>query len=157
MAYLECVNVDGIFYAACRGRNGFALASGCSRAWCFYRFFLSLRYGVGGLTKRDRITLIAAGATLLIWFFTKNPVIAVYLTIIIDALGAWLTVAKAYEHPESETMITWALSGIGGFFAIFAIQTLNFELLSYPLYIFVINFAVVVAMILGKRKKLLTS
>mgnify|MGYP001601706808 FL=1 len=80
-----------------------------------------------------------------------------YLTIIIDALGAWLTVAKAYEHPESETMITWALSGIGGFFAIFAIQTLNFELLSYPLYIFVINFAVVVAMILGKRKKLLTS
>ncbi len=94
--------------------------------------------------------------TLLIWYFTDNAIIAVYLTVLIDAMGAWLTIAKAYEHPESETMITWALSGTGGLCALFAVQTFNTELLAYPLYIFVCNYAVVVAMILGKRKKAAT-
>src|SRR3990167_3430439 len=77
-------------------------------------FLLSIRYGFGGLMKRDIITLIAAAITLLIWYSTNNVSIAVYLVVLIDAFGAWLTVVKAYEDPESETAITWTLSGMGG-------------------------------------------
>lgn len=114
---------------------------------------LSIKYGYGGLMKRDRVTLLAACATLLLWYFTSNAVLAVYLIVLINGMGAWLTVAKAYEHPESETMITWALSGTGGLCAILAIQGWNPELLAYPLYIMAANYAVVGAMIFGRRER----
>lgn len=113
---------------------------------------LSIKYGFGGVGKRDGLTLIAAAVVLLIWFFTKDPIIAVYLTIVIDFLGAGLTILKSYEHPESETLSTWALSGTGGFFGLLAVGNLNPQLFSYPLYIFLINYAVVAAIIIGRRK-----
>lgn len=116
-------------------------------------FILSIKYGYGGLMRRDVLTLIAAGITLLIWYFTKDAVIAVYLTVIIDGFGAWLTVIKSYEHPETETLITWLLSGIGGFFGLLAVQALDLSQLSYPFYIFLANFAVVFAILLGRRKQ----
>lgn len=113
---------------------------------------LSIKYGFGGVGKRDALTLGAAAIVLLLWIFTKNPVLAVYLTILIDFLGAGLTLIKSYEHPESETLSTWALSGTGGLFGILAVGSLNPQLLSYPIYICLINYAVVAAIIIGKRK-----
>jgi hypothetical protein len=113
---------------------------------------LSIRYGFGGLLKRDVITLIAAAVTLFIWYVTDNAVLAVYLTVLINAMGAWLTIVKAYEHPESETLITWALSGTGGFFGLLAVGVYDLPILAYPFYIFICNFAVVVAMLLGRRR-----
>ena len=74
------------------------------------------------------------------------------MIVLIDAMGAWLTVAKSYEHPESETLITWALSGTGGFCALLAVGSLNAAQLSYPFYIFIANFAVVFAILLGRRR-----
>lgn len=115
-------------------------------------FLLSLRYGFGGLLKRDILTLIAAACILVTWYFTENAALAVYLVVVIDAMGAWLTVRKAYEYPESETLITWVLSGTGGFFGLLAVGVYSLPLLSYPFYIFVCNFAVVVAILLGRRK-----
>ncbi len=114
---------------------------------------LSIRYGYGGLIKRDVVTLIAVGVTLVVWYFTSNAALAVYLIILIDALGAWLTVAKSYQHPESETLITWALSGTGGFFGLLAVGSYSPQILSYPFYIFAINFAVVIAILLGRRRQ----
>lgn len=113
---------------------------------------LSIKYGFGGVGKRDALTLGTAAVVLLLWLFTKNPVLAVYLTIVIDFLGAGLTILKSYEHPDSETVSTWALSGTGGFFGILAVGSLNPQLLSYPIYIFLINYAVVAAIVIGKRK-----
>lgn len=113
---------------------------------------LSIKYGFGGVGKRDALTLGAAAIVLLVWLFTKNPVLAVYLTIVIDSLGTGLTMLKSYEHPDSEAVSTWALSGTGGLFGILAVGSLNPHLLSYPIYIFLANYAVVAAIIIGKRK-----
>lgn len=115
-------------------------------------FLLSIRYGFGGLMRRDVVTLVLAGVILIVWYFTKNAAMATYLTVLIDAMGAWLTVWKAYEHPHTETWITWALSGTGGLCALLSVGTLNAAVLSYPAYIAVANFAVVVAIILGKHR-----
>ncbi|OGL94795.1 hypothetical protein A2348_04545 [Candidatus Uhrbacteria bacterium RIFOXYB12_FULL_58_10] len=115
-------------------------------------FLLSIRYGFGGLLKRDIATLVAAGLTLLIWYVTDNAILAVYLTVLIDGMGAWLTIIKSYEHPESETLITWALSGTGGFFGLLAVGAYNMPVLAYPFYIFLCNFAVVAAILLGRKK-----
>jgi hypothetical protein len=116
-------------------------------------FLLSLKYGVGGLVKKDILALLAAGVGLILWWLTREAAIALLIVIFIDTIGAVLTVLKAYQHPESETLMTWLLAGIAGFFAAFAVGEANFILLSYPLYTAIINSSVVAAMYFGKRKK----
>ena len=115
-------------------------------------FLLSIKYGMGGLQRRDIIALIAAGIGLLLWYFTRHAEIALYITILIDLTGTVLTVIKSYEDPGSETFITWIGISIAAILGTISVGKLNFVLLIYPLYIFLANFAVVIAILLGRRQ-----
>lgn len=116
-------------------------------------FLLSLKFGVGGFTKKDIIALSLAGVGLVLWYFTKEPAVALYIIIAVDSIGTILTIQKAYEDPESETMSIWLIVALAGLFGMLAVGTWNVILLSYPLYIFVANAAIPVAMILGRKRK----
>lgn len=115
-------------------------------------FVLGVKYGVGGLVKKDYIALSIAFIGVLLWYITKEAAVALYIIIGVDAVGALLTVHKAYLDPESETLSTWLLAGISGLFACLAVGEWSFVLLSYPLYICLINLAVVAAMSWGKKR-----
>ncbi|MEK7185475.1 MAG: hypothetical protein AAB726_02530 [Patescibacteria group bacterium] len=117
-------------------------------------FILSTKYGVGGLTKRDIKALIAAGIGLVIWYLTDEPAYALFIAIIIDAIGTFLTVIKAYQEPETETTSTFVMSGTSGIFGLLAVGSLNPILLAFPIYIIVANYSIVAAILLGKRKGL---
>ncbi|HEX7042827.1 MAG TPA: hypothetical protein VF189_06250 [Patescibacteria group bacterium] len=114
---------------------------------------LSLKYGVGGLVKKDLLALAAAGIGLILWYFTKEPAVALYIIIGIDSIGTVLTVQKAYEDPESETFITWVLVAVAGILSMIAVGKIDIILLSYPFYIFLANAAVAFAMMIGKKPK----
>jgi hypothetical protein len=113
-------------------------------------FSLSTKYGVGGFTKRDSIALIAAAIGLLLWYVTRHAIIALGIVIAIDALGTSLTVVKTYHDPSSETYLMWLLVGVAGLMTMFAVGSFNIGLLVYPLYIFLANSAVILAMWAGK-------
>ncbi len=115
-------------------------------------FSLSIRYGVGGLTKRDMVALPVAGLGLVLWYITNEPAIALLIVILVDALGSALTCVKAYKAPDSETMSTWALSGTAGIFGALAVGSWHLILLAYPIYIMLANYAVVIAIYLGRKK-----
>lgn len=115
-------------------------------------FLLALKYGKGGFSRRDIYALAIALVGLIIWIFTKEAAFALFIVIGIDAAGSYLTIVKAYEDPESETMSTWILSGLSGLVAALAVGSFDWILLAYPLYIWFANFAVVGAMILGRKK-----
>src|SRR5581483_4506370 len=51
----------------------------------FSIFILSIRYGVGGLNARDIAGLILAALGLLLWYFTKQPIMALLIVIGVDA------------------------------------------------------------------------
>lgn len=116
-------------------------------------FILSIKYGVGGVTRRDVAALIAAGIGLMLWYVTSHAVLALLIIILIDAIGTCLTVIKAYKDPESETISMWLLVAIAGVLGAFSVGTLDPILLTYPIYIFLANIAVVGAIHLGKIKK----
>ncbi len=97
-------------------------------------FILALKYGEGGLSSNDIKALILAFIGLVLWYFTKEAAIALFIVIAVDTAGAFLTITKAYKDPESETMSTWILSGLGGLAAIFAVGSFDWVLLSYPIY-----------------------
>lgn len=116
-------------------------------------FLLSLKYGVGGLQKKDYFVLLFAFLGLIAWYFTKEPAVALYIVILIDAAGTYLTAEKAYHHPESETILLWIFSSVAGFFAMLAVGKWDIILLSYPFFIFLADAAIVSAICLGKRKR----
>ena len=117
-------------------------------------FLLSIRYGVGGLAKRDLVALFVAFIGLVLWYFTKEPAIALILVIIVDTSGSVLTIIKTYEDPGSETMSAWIIAGIAGLLSAISVGSFNWILLLYPLYIWIGNWAVAATIILGKRKAL---
>jgi len=126
---------------------------GASTLAVFVVSMLSLRFGTGGFSKRDKISLAIAAFGIFLWFLTKEAAFALFITIFVDAIGSFLTIIKSYEDPESETLITWIIAFIAGLFSAFSVGKWNFILLVYPLYIFLANFVVFTAIILGKRKK----
>lgn len=117
-------------------------------------FVLSIKFGSGGLSSRDIKALLVAMSGLLIWYFTQEASWALYIVIIVDAVGAILTMIKAYEDPSSETTVTWFLSGLAGLISAFSVGSWNFILLVYPLYIFIIDWMVVGAIKISPNKHL---
>ena len=116
-------------------------------------FLLSLKYGYGGLGKRDSRALIAAGAGLILWYVTREASFAILFVIIADSIGTLLTALKAYKDPKSETFSTWVMSATSGVFGALAVGSLNLILLAYPIYIALANSVIVGAISLGKRHK----
>ncbi len=116
-------------------------------------FILAIKYGVGGLIKRDIIALFAAGLGLVLWYLTSEAAVALFIAIAIDATGLFLTVVKSYEKPSTETMSAWVLTGLAGLFAIFSVGKINLSLLAWPVYIFLAGLVVVIAIMLGLKCK----
>lgn len=112
---------------------------------------LSLRFGVGGFVKGDILSMLAAFFGIILWFFTKEPLFALLITIAVDTIGEVLTIIKSYKNPETETLLTWILASASGLLSAISVGSLNWILLIYPIYFFVINLIVVVAIVKGKR------
>ncbi len=116
-------------------------------------FLLSLRLGIGGLQKRDIASLVVAALGLLLWAITDQPLLAILLVVLVDAAGAWLTTAKAYKDPGSETLVTWLLDSISNMLGVLAVGSLNVTLLLYPSYLLLANLSVVVAIYMARYTK----
>ena len=114
-------------------------------------FILSIKYGVGGFRKIDILSLVGAGFSLVLWYFTKEPAFALFLIILIDLIGLNLTVIKTWKNPETENWVAWVMCAVGGFFGILAVGNNNFVLLSYPIYICLANLSVAI-IIISRRK-----
>jgi hypothetical protein len=113
---------------------------------------LSIKHGSGGINRRDVTGLTLAAIGLVLWYFTKQPLLALLITIGIDAVGTTLTVLKTFDAPHTETFSAWLLSSLGGLSAALAVSHWSFALLVYPLYIFLANAAVDAAILLGKKR-----
>ena len=116
-------------------------------------FLLSIWLGVGGfLDRRDCMILLCALVGLVLWYFTETAVYALAITISISLMGGSVTVLKAFRDPDSETIATWILSFATSICAIFSVETLSWVILAYPLYLFVLNGAIVGAILLGRMR-----
>lgn len=113
---------------------------------------LSLKFGTEGFSALDRISLLAAIFGVVWWYFTRNAVYALLITIAVDVISAGLTAKKAYALPESETMSTWILSATSSVFGTLAVGSFNPVLMVYPFYVFLASSGVILAIIFGRRK-----
>lgn len=103
---------------------------------------LSIWYGVGGWTRLDRLCLIIAAISAVMWWLTGQPVLALLLNLLVDLVGVIPTLRKAYNEPESEDRLAWTMSCLANGLNVLALNPFRiaewtFAESVYPLYMFV--------------------
>lgn len=119
-------------------------------------FVLSLKYGVGGASRLDMISLFLSGGLLLYWVISRETRYSTLLAVVIDGIGATPTIVKTRRSPGTETYPQWVLAAIGGLLTVFAVETGDWVLVVYPVYIFVFNSIIVATKYFTERNATLT-
>ncbi len=114
---------------------------------------LSIKYGEGGWTRFDRFCLSCVAIGLVLWWQFNAPLVSLLLNILVDIFGVLPTIKKTYYEPETEDMLTWALYLIGSSFNLLAVESISFQFLVFPIYIFSVN-AIMVGLILRPKLRI---
>jgi hypothetical protein len=102
-------------------------------------FILSIKYGMGGWEKLDLLCLGIAGLGIVVWQITKDPVLALYASILADFTGFFPTLVKTYKQPQTESFWYFFLNLFVAGFNGLAIQGWTIQNASYPAYLTIMN------------------
>jgi len=105
------------------------------------------------IKKNDWILFVFTLLAIPVWFVTENPLWAVIIITIIDAVAFAPTFRKAFHHPETENVWTYLFSGTKFVFGIVALESLTLTTILYPASLVLANGAFV-AMVLWRKKYL---
>lgn len=112
---------------------------------------LSLRYGEGGLKdKRDLTCMVGAVLSIVLWILTDDPLIALVSGLLVDTFAIVPTIVKSYLRSEDEDFGAWFGTWVSDGMNMFAVESLRFGILVYPIYMFV-STSIVVAILFVKR------
>jgi len=134
------------------GAGPSAWVTGFTACVSFFIFVTALWTGEKDIAKSDWLSLVGAGIAMLLWWATSDPLIAVILITLIDALGFFPTFRKSYHKPYEETAITFAISGLKFVIAIIALENLTPTTWLYPASLVFMN-GIFVIMLLIRRKQ----
>lgn len=118
---------------------------------------LSFWYGEGGTSKFDIFCFACAFIGLGLWLLLDMVVFALWLSVLIDGIGALPTIRKSFTKPESESFMGWSAFCLANALN-FAVMLNRFDgsesihSLVYPLYLFLIS-AIILAVMLSPRFK----
>lgn len=117
-------------------------------------FILSIKHGMGGWGKMDILCLLIALLGIFLWQTTKQPIIALFASIMADFTGMIPALIKTYKFPKTEIWTFFILDAIAGTLSLMAVKSFTIEQVSYPIYIALINLAMVVIIIRPKLLKI---
>ncbi len=96
---------------------------------------ISIKCGVGGWELSDKVCLLGAGCSLLIWWTTGSPFLALITSILADVFGWFPSVIKTYKDPTSEDRLAWIIFLIADSFNILATTVWVPGVLIYNVYV----------------------
>ena len=102
-------------------------------------FILALNYGVGGKSMFDLYSLTIALIAFAMLFVFDGVLIGLLLALIVDGIGAMLTMRKLLIDPTSESRSFWALGAIASLFALASLNYYNLETMLFPVYVLVFS------------------
>lgn len=106
-------------------------------------FILSFKRGLGGLQPLDIFCLLGAILGAGFWAITKNPHLALYLSMSASACGFIPTLRKVYMLPHSENRLAWSMDVVSALCNLLAVTKLELYFVLYPLYLLVFDSGVV--------------
>lgn len=130
-----------------------AWTTGASAGLCGVVFMAALRQGDHDVTASDWACLAGAGVALVLWIGTDEPLLAVILVTVIDALGFLPTFRKAYRRPHTETVSAFAIAIVKWIPGVAALETLTITTWLYPASIITLN-SLFIAIVMARRRAL---
>lgn len=112
-----------------------AWALGFVSVTCLLIAGLSFFIGERHYTKSDWGALIACFFAIFLWKITQNPLMALFIVIVIDILTYWPTIRKSFYNPQTEPPISYGFAGMRYFLMLFAIPNPTWENLIYPFFL----------------------
>jgi hypothetical protein len=115
---------------------------------------LGIWKGYARLTRFDAICQVTAFAGLATWPLLHTPLLAVMVTVAVDAIALVPTIRHAWRNPEEEVWAAYALSAGGAACAACALLALRSYTLAtwlYPAYLCAAD-ALTAAIIMRKRR-----
>jgi len=113
-------------------------------------FILSIKRGMGGWAKTDLLCLFIALFGILLWKTTSNPTLALYSAIFADFTGMVPALVKTFYYPKTEVWSFYLLDVFAAGFNLLALKGWSPQEFSYPIYIMLINLAMVLLIIRPK-------
>jgi hypothetical protein len=111
---------------------------------------VSLRKGYFAFTRFDYLCLTLSFFGLLLWINLNNPLYALVINVLVDALGSFAVLKKLYIHPRTEAPFPWFLAFTAGVINLLAIPAFNLENTLYTYYSIVSS---ILIFLLALRKK----
>jgi hypothetical protein len=105
------------------------------------------------ITRLDWLFFIIALSAIPFWYITSNPLWAVVLLTIIDAIGYFPTFRKAYIKPFEEQLLLYILMALRNFISMTALEHYSLTTVLFPATFSVMNL-VFVGMVFLRRKAL---
>lgn len=120
---------------------------------CLIIVSLGWRGGLIRLTQLDILCLIGAVAGIGSLVVLRDPTTALFVAVAVDAIAFIPTFRHAWESPEEESLICFALSATSATLALtVAIMHQNqFDGLVYPLYAVLFNSATVIILLISRQ------
>jgi uncharacterized membrane protein len=102
---------------------------------------------------RDYYLMAAAILGIILWSLTDNPNLALLLSLLADILASIPTIIKSYRFPQSESWIAYSISTFGFGICFLSVQIYNFENAAFVAYLFILNGALAVLTLRGRKHK----
>ena len=120
---------------------------------CLMISVLSFFIGEKDYTKSDWFALVACFIAIPVWKITQNPLAALTIIILIDALTYWPTIRKSFRKPQNEPPISYIFAGTRYFLMLFAIPEPTWQNLVYPFFLMSFDW-IFAAYVMIRRKQL---
>lgn len=88
--------------------------------------------GERGVTRTDAGFLVSAGAALLLWYWTADPLAAVVILTAVDALGFGPTLRKSWHRPYEEHLGFFGLVAASNVLVLLALERFTLTTALFP-------------------------
>lgn len=117
----------------------------------FLIFLLSIKNGIGGKSKSDMVVLLMVVISLLVWYITKNPLLALVMSIIADFIAFLPTMIKSWFLPWTEEWMFYVFGIVSSFLNLLSLSVFNFEKSIFLIYFLLSNIALVLIIVLRRK------
>jgi hypothetical protein len=91
---------------------------------------------------------------LVLWWITKEPLIAIIFSIASDGFAAIPTIIKSWKHPDTESVEAYTTGLFNSLTSFFALRTFGISELAFPVYLVLVNSSLIFSIYRGRFKKI---
>jgi hypothetical protein len=107
------------------------------------------------LDKFDYICGAFSALAIVLWWITKEPLLAIILSIAGDGFAEAPTLIKIWKYPDTETATLYFFGVFNAFTSFFALKTFSASELAFPIYIIIADSLLIMAFYKNRFKKYL--